>query len=291
MAASTRVTTTTYLGSLRFVASAALSHVVTYLLVGLLASRALDYAELLGRPVIGDYYLPYGSVDLVGSIALQLLRGVMFGVVLLPFRSVLAASRWGWLWLWSVFVVIGILGTPAAAPSSFEGLLYTRVPLWFHTVGLPEMLLQTLAFSVLVHRTLRAKTHPLPLRTRELVVALAVACIAFLGYTAVSLVFALAAGVGLASGSDTRVLGQFAAPLVLGFLAVLVARGQWWAPTHAALYATSAAALALYEGLVLGSTGWTYVLLAPVLPVLISLAMTRRNRLPSRPRTAGDGEP
>lgn len=291
MAASSRVTTSPCPGSLRFVVSAAFSHLVTYLLVGLLASRALNYAEILERPVIGDYYLPFGSVNLVASTVLQLLRGVMFGVVLLPLRSVLTASRWGWLWLWSVFVVIGIFGTPAAAPSSFEGLLYTRLPWWFHAVGLPEMLLQTLAFSVLVHRTLRAKAHPPARRTRELIDALAVACIAFLGYTAVSLVFAFAAGVGLASGSDARVLGQFVAPLVLGFLTVLVARGRWWAPMHAALYTGSAATLALYQALVLGSTGWTYVLLAPVLPVLISLAMTRGHRLRSRLTTTGRGEP
>jgi hypothetical protein len=283
MTSSPDVTPATYPGSLRFVASAAIGHVVTYLLVGLVASRALDYAELLERPAISDYYLPYGSVDLMASTALQVLRGVMFGLALLPFRGVLSAARWGWLHLWVVFVVMGILGTPAAAPSSFEGLLYTRLPLSFHAIGLPEMLLQTLVFSVLLHRTLRARTHPLAPRTRVPADALAVACIAFLGYTAVSLVFAFAAGVGLASGSDARVLGQFVAPLVLGFLAVLLARGRWWAPTHAALYIASAAALALYQGLVLGSTGWVYVLAAPALPVLISLAMTRERGLSALP--------
>lgn len=281
MAASTSVDTvkTTGLrGPLRFVASAALGQVVTYLLVGLIASRALDYADILGRPVISAYYLPYGSVDFVVSTVFQLVRGILFGLVLLPFRVVLAGSRWGWLWLWTLFVAVGILGTPAAAPSSFEGLLYTRIPLWFHAIGLPEMLLQTLLFSVLVHRALRAETHPLGPRAHVLVGALATACIAFLGYTAVSLVFAFAAGVDLASGSDAGVLGQFAAPLILHFVAVLVARGPWWAPSHAALYVAAAAVLALYQGLVLGSTGWTYVMLAPVLPVLISLAMTRGNR-------------
>ena len=35
------------------------------------------------------------------------------------------------------------LGTPAAAPSSFEGVVYTRLPWWFHLVGLPEMLVST----------------------------------------------------------------------------------------------------------------------------------------------------
>lgn len=222
------VTTTRLRGPLRFVTSAALGQVVTYLLVGLIASRALDYADILGRPAISAYYLPYGSVDFVVSTVLQLVRGILFGLVLLPFRGVLAGSRWGWLWLWTVFVAVGILGTPAAAPSSFEGLLYTRIPLWFHAVGLPEMLLQTLLFSVLVHRALRAETHPLGQRAHVLVGALATACIAFLGYTAVSLVFAFAAGVDLASGSDAGVLGQFAAPLILHFVAVLVAKGRWW---------------------------------------------------------------
>src|SRR5699024_11036736 len=61
------VTTTRLRGPLRFVTSAALGQVVTYLLVGLIASRALDYADILGRPAISAYYLPYGSVDFVVS--------------------------------------------------------------------------------------------------------------------------------------------------------------------------------------------------------------------------------
>lgn len=54
------------------------------------------------------------------------------------------------------------------------------------------------------------------------------------------------------------------------------ARGQrWWLPTHVVLYVASAGTLALYQALGLGSAGWVYLLLAPVLPVLISLLMTR----------------
>lgn len=35
------------------------------------------------------------------------------------------------------------------APCSIEGLLYSQLPLSFHLIGLPEILLQTLAFSLL----------------------------------------------------------------------------------------------------------------------------------------------
>lgn len=273
-------------GSVRFVFSVAVSQVVTYVLAGLIASRMLDYPGIFEQPVIRDYYHPYASVDVVWSAGLQVVRGVLFGLALLPLRGFLAARRWGWLWLWLIFVTIGIIGTPAAAPGSLEGVIYTRLPLWFHLIGLPEMVLQTLALSFLVHRSLRVAEHPLPPRLRTLLNGVAVASISFIGYTVVSLGFAFSAGVGLASGSDLRVLGQFVAPLLLTFAAVLVPGERWWLPKHALLYVASAGALAAYQAVVLGSAGWLYVLLAPVLPVLISLAMTRPRRPAPVPRSS-----
>lgn len=262
-------------GSVRFVFSVVGSHVATYFVAGLIASRAFSYQALLEQPVIRDYYLPYGSVDVVRFAVLQVVRGILFGLVLLPLRGFLAATRAGWLWLWLVFLVVGILGTPAAAPGSLEGVIYTRLPVWFHLIGLPEIALQTLAFSWLVHRTLRAAEHPLPRWLGTLLAAAAVTSISFLGYTAVSLAFAFSAGVGLESGSDASVLGQFVALLVLTFAVVLVRRDRWWLPKHVLLYVASAGALAAYQWFVLGSAGWTYVLLAPILPALISMTMTR----------------
>jgi hypothetical protein len=47
-------------------------------------------------------------------------------------------------------VVVGIVGTPGPAPGSLEGMIYTRIPLWVQFRGLPEVLLQTLAFSWLL---------------------------------------------------------------------------------------------------------------------------------------------
>lgn len=194
--------------------------------------------------------------------------------MLLPFRGFLGATRWGW-WLWLVFLGIGILGTPAAAPGSFEGALYTRLPWWFHVIGWPEVALQTLAFSILTHRTLRAAEHPLSPALRTVFTALAVACISFVGYTVVSLAFAFATGAGLASGSDPRVLGQFVAPLVITFAVVLLTGSGWWVAKNAALYVLSAGSLAVYQALVLDSVGWPSVLLAPILPVAISVVLTK----------------
>ena len=95
-------------GAARFVFLVAVSHLVTYFVAGLVASRVFDYSAIFEEPVIRDYYLPYASPTVALSWGLQVVRGALFGLVLLPFRRSLAATRWGWLWLWLLFVVVGI---------------------------------------------------------------------------------------------------------------------------------------------------------------------------------------
>ena len=97
----------------------------------------------------------FGSTALFLGPLLQVVRGMVIATVLLPFRSALASKRNGWLHLWLLLIGIGLVSTSAAAPSSLEGIVYTRLPLWYHAIGLPEMLIQTLVFSCLVHAHLR----------------------------------------------------------------------------------------------------------------------------------------
>lgn len=82
-------------------------HVVTYLVVGVVASIVLDYASLFSRPVISDYMVEFGSVSLFVGPLIQVLRGLIIAAVLLPFRGVFAQRR-GWLWLWLLLVGIGM---------------------------------------------------------------------------------------------------------------------------------------------------------------------------------------
>jgi len=55
----------------------------------------------------------------------------------------------GWLQIWLVLVVVGILSSFGPAPSSIEGLIYTTLPFSFQSGGgLLEGLLQSLLLSV-----------------------------------------------------------------------------------------------------------------------------------------------
>ena len=82
---------------------------------------------------------------------LNVVRGLLFGMVFYLLREVVLARRSGWLILWVVLVIVGILSPFGAAPSSIEGVLYSTLPLWFHIMGLPEVMIQALLLAGLTH--------------------------------------------------------------------------------------------------------------------------------------------
>lgn len=262
-------------------------HAVTYLVVGIVAALVLDYESLFAEPVVRDYMKPFGSVALFVGPAIQVLRGALTALVLLPFRALLGA-RWGWLQLWLLLVVVGILSTSAAAPSSIEGVVYTRLPLWYHAVGLPEMLVQTLAFSVLVaayERHPRGLVAALPRAGVRILESLAAASFAFVGYAIASVVFALIAGAAIdpAQNLTWEVQGLFVAPFVInGAIALVASRGAPGLRTRvlaaASSYALGVPAVLGYQALVAGSADPLYGLLAPVLLALVIALVTGRRR-------------
>ncbi|WP_022886132.1 hypothetical protein [Glaciibacter superstes] len=275
-------------GAGRFVIRVTLVHVVTYLLVGIIASIAFDYETLFEQPVIRDYMQEFGSVSLFVGPVVQVVRGVIIAAVLLPFRRVLAA-RLGWLWLWLLLVGIGILSTSAAAPSSIEGLVYTRVPLWYHAIGLPEMLVQTLAFSLIAAMYARypqGVLAALPPVFERIVRALVTASFAFIGYALVSVAFALVSGAGVdpEQNLSLEVQGLFIVPFLANCTIAFIAnRGvtspRWRLVAGLASYALGAASILVYQSLVSGGADPLYAFVAPTLPALIVWLLVPRERV------------
>jgi len=172
-----------------FAVRAMVVHTVTYLLFGIIMSRVFDYARVFQLETIRDFMRPVDSPFVLAGPMLQPLRGLVLALGVWPLRGFLLEHRRGWLVLWGVFLAFGILGPPGAAPCSMEGVIYSKLPLWFHLMGLPEIGLQTLAFSVVL---LRWERHAMgPARTRqgpvhpaltEFMKALMGACFAWIGY-------------------------------------------------------------------------------------------------------------
>ena len=122
-------------------------HMVTYMLLGILAFTIMDYPTQFAEPC--SIMVPTDSPRVFLGPALQAIRGLIFAAVLFPFREVILESRHGWLKLWGLFLGLAIFSTAGPAAGSVEGLIYTKIPAVDQIAGLWEVILQTLLCSVL----------------------------------------------------------------------------------------------------------------------------------------------
>lgn len=191
---------------LTFALKVIVAHMATYFIFGIIFSNVFDYAEIFQRPIIRDYMIPMDEHNIVLGPFLQPLRGLIFAIGLWPLRGFLIERKHGWLTLWGLLVTIGILSTPAASPSSIEGMMYSKLPMWYHLMGYPEVVLQTLFFSIWLvwwerqtlagHEAVVKKENPL---VTEIVKAIMTACFAYIGYAAGGLLLAAMANSNAAS--------------------------------------------------------------------------------------------
>ena len=136
--------------NMKFIGKVIAAHVVTYFICGILFSTLFHYETMfeLGN---AKYFMRdfYGVSSLLGPFV-QIIRGLLIGCILLILKDNLLKENRAGLKLWLVFAGLGIICAPSAAPVSIEGIVYTQLPLEFHLRGAPEILVQTLLFSLWV---------------------------------------------------------------------------------------------------------------------------------------------
>jgi hypothetical protein len=125
-------------------------HTITYFCAGVLAYTVGDYETTYSQPPLSYLMRPTSDPWVMAGPLLQPIRGVLFALALYPLRPVLFGSRHGWLVLWWVLLVLGILSTFGPAPGSVEGLIYTIIPPLDQLLGLWETVLQSLLFAALL---------------------------------------------------------------------------------------------------------------------------------------------
>lgn len=128
-----------------------LVHTATYFFIGLLSCTFLDYTAKYADPVVANFMRQTGDPLVAAGPMFQTLRGILFGIVFYALREIIFPRKRGWLTLWLVLVIVGILSPFGASPSSIEGMLYTVMPMWFHIAGFPEVFIQSGLLAFLTH--------------------------------------------------------------------------------------------------------------------------------------------
>lgn len=191
---------------LRFAGKVALIHTSTYIIFGLIFSNLFNYKELYSMKPISDFMRPIDSPWVFAGPFLQPIRGLIIAAALWPFRQLIFAKSNGWLLLWGLFAAFGILSPPAAAPCSIEGIIYSKLPLRYHLLGLPEVMLQTLTFSLALFgwerkKALASTNNPVMLQVIQIFRAFVIGCYAYIGYAVGSLLTLLISSIRIESGT------------------------------------------------------------------------------------------
>jgi len=213
-------------------------HTLTYFIMGLILSNVFNYGQLFEQDIIKDFMLPIDSPNVFAGPFIQPLRGLLFAIGLWPIRSLILEKKRGWLILWNIMVIFGILSTPAAAPCSIEGVIYTKLPIWYHLLGLPEILLQTLIFSwVLVwwdKQQFLKQEKAVPQQTLQLVTdiikALMISSFGYVGYAVGGLLSVAVVGFDVdvgAAAADLRTQMMFIVAFVVNVLIVYFISKRW----------------------------------------------------------------
>lgn len=124
-------------------------HTLTYFIVGFISFTLLDYSAKYADPVVANLMRQTNDPLVAIGPLFQLVRGFLFGLVFYALREVIFPRARGWLTMWLVLVIVGIVSPFGPSPSSIEGMLYTVMPAWFHLAGFPEVFIQAGLLSFL----------------------------------------------------------------------------------------------------------------------------------------------
>ena len=138
-------------GKIWFFGKVIVAHVITYFVCGLIAWNLFNYEEFV--ELLG--FKPMSEISLTMIVVGQIARGILFGFVVWWLRDSVIGKRLGWLKLWGVLLIVGVLNTYGPAQGSIEGMIYLNLAQYEGTptsalLSLLEVTLQPLLFSLIV---------------------------------------------------------------------------------------------------------------------------------------------
>ena len=132
------------------IAKTMVTHTITYFVMGLLASTVFEYGRLYAETSLNALMRQTSEPLVMAGPLFQPIRGILFGIVFFLLRDTLLGKKNGWLVMWITLVVVGIISPFGPTPGSIEGMIYTVLPMEYHLIGLPEVILQALILSAVL---------------------------------------------------------------------------------------------------------------------------------------------
>ena len=125
-------------------------HTVTYFICGVTAFYFLDYAHKFAEPGVREVMRQTSEPIVMAGPLFQPIRGLLFAIAFYPIRSAIFGRQHGWLAMWLLLLILGILNTFGPSAGSVEGMVYTTIPITSQLLGLSEVVSQSLLLSIIL---------------------------------------------------------------------------------------------------------------------------------------------
>ena len=127
--------------NLKFIWRITASHIISYFCAGIFALFVIDYKVWFSEGAISSFMLPTDTPIVALGPALQIIRGIVMALILLPLKNVIIEEEYGFLKLWLLILGLSVISTFAAAMGSIDGFIYTNIPIIGQILGYPEAVL------------------------------------------------------------------------------------------------------------------------------------------------------
>jgi len=135
--------------NIEFIWRIASSHTIAYFIAGIFAMLFMNYKEEFAGEVLSVIMRPVESPWVALGAGLQIFRGAILALIFLPFKDTLLSKN-GLLKIILLILGLSYFSTIGPGFGSFEGYLYTTIPIHYHLLGLPEALIYTFLFSFII---------------------------------------------------------------------------------------------------------------------------------------------
>ena len=159
------------------------AHTIAYFLAGLFAVMVMNYRELFATDVISSFMHPVDSPIVALGPALQIFRGIIIALILLPLRKAFFEEKHGLLKLGVIILGFSLVSTIGPTMGSFEGYIYTKIPAMYQIMGYPEAIIYVLLLIGILHISIKY-THKKIILILPIVIMVLIVFMSIMGFLA-----------------------------------------------------------------------------------------------------------
>ena len=126
--------------TLNFIWKITYAHTIAYAVAGMLMMVFMNYDEIWALEIM-SFYRPIDDPILTLATPLQVPRGILIALIILPLRKTFFEEKYGLWKLWLIVFGFAVISTIGAPWASYESYIYTNFPLSLQLRGYPEAVL------------------------------------------------------------------------------------------------------------------------------------------------------